>query len=43
MYDDDEYVQQIIEAGASGYVLKRVAAGELVRAIREVHSGASFL
>jgi two-component system response regulator NreC len=43
MYDDDEYVQQIIQAGASGYVLKRVAAGELVRAIREVHGGASFL
>ncbi len=43
MYDDDEYVQQIIQAGASGYVLKRVAAGELVRAIHEVHGGASFL
>jgi DNA-binding NarL/FixJ family response regulator len=43
MYDDDEYVQQIIQAGASGYVLKRVAAGELVRAIREVHKGSSFL
>lgn len=43
MYDDDEYVQQIIQAGASGYVLKRVAAGELVRAIHVVHGGASFL
>jgi DNA-binding NarL/FixJ family response regulator len=43
MYDDDEYVQQIIQAGASGYVLKRVAAGELVHAIREVHKGSSFL
>lgn len=43
MYDDDEYVQQIIQAGASGYVLKRVAADDLVRAIREVHRGASFL
>jgi DNA-binding NarL/FixJ family response regulator len=43
MYDDDEYVQQIIQAGASGYVLKRVAAGELVRAIREVDKGSSFL
>lgn len=43
MYDDDAYVQQVIEAGASGYVLKRVAADDLVRAIREVHSGTSFL
>jgi DNA-binding NarL/FixJ family response regulator len=43
MYDDDEYVQQIFQAGASGYVLKRVAADDLVRAIREVHSGSSFL
>jgi DNA-binding NarL/FixJ family response regulator len=43
MYDDDEYIQQVIQAGASGYVLKRVAAEDLVRAIREVHGGASFL
>ena len=39
MYDDDEYVQQIIQAGASGYVLKRVASDDLVRAIREVRRG----
>jgi DNA-binding NarL/FixJ family response regulator len=43
MYDDDEYVQQVIQAGASGYVLKRVAADDLVQAIREVHHGSSFL
>ena len=43
MYDDDEYVQQIIQAGASGYVLKRVASADLVRAIREVDKGSSFL
>jgi len=43
MYDDDEYVQQIIQAGAAGYVLKRVAADDLVKAIREVYGGASFL
>jgi DNA-binding NarL/FixJ family response regulator len=43
MYDDDEYVQQIIQAGAAGYVLKRVAADDLVRAIREVSGGSSFL
>ena len=43
MYDDDEYVQRVIQVGASGYVLKGVAADDLVRAIREVHAGASFL
>ena len=43
MYDDDAYVQQVIEAGASGYVLKRVATEDLVQAIHEVHKGASFL
>ena len=43
MYDDDEYVEQIIQAGASGYVIKRAAADDLVRAIREVHHGSSFL
>jgi DNA-binding NarL/FixJ family response regulator len=43
MYDDDEYVQQVIQAGASGYLLKGMAADDLVLAIREVHAGASFL
>ena len=43
MYDDDAYIQQVIQAGASGYVLKRVATEDLVRAIREVHHGESFL
>lgn len=43
MYDDDAYVQQVIQAGASGYVLKRVATDDLVQAIREVYGGASFL
>ena len=43
MYDDHEYVVQIIQAGASGYVLKRVVTEDLVRAIHEVHAGESFL
>lgn len=43
MYDDDEYVQQGIAAGAAGYLLKGTAADDLVLAIREVHKGASFL
>jgi DNA-binding NarL/FixJ family response regulator len=43
MYDDDEYVQQVIQAGASGYVLKGVTVDDLVLAINEVHRGSSFL
>jgi DNA-binding NarL/FixJ family response regulator len=43
MYDDPEYVVQIIQAGAAGYVLKRVVTEDLVRAIHEVHAGGSFL
>ena len=43
MYDDDEYVQQVIQAGASGYLLKGMAADDLILAIREVRAGSSFL
>lgn len=43
MYDDDEYVYQILRAGASGYVLKRAASDDLLRAIREVEKGGSAL
>jgi DNA-binding NarL/FixJ family response regulator len=43
MYDDDEYVTQIIQAGAAGYVLKHAAGDDLVSAIHDVHKGGSFL
>jgi two-component system response regulator NreC len=43
MYDDDDYIRQILRAGASGYVLKRSASEDLLRAIREVHAGGSAL
>lgn len=43
MYDDEEYVQEAIQAGASGYLLKGTAADDLIVAIREVHAGSSFL
>lgn len=39
MYDDDEYICQTLKAGASGYLLKRVASDDLMRAIREVDGG----
>ena len=43
MHDEHEYVRKIMQAGASGYVLKDVSAEELVRAIITVHQGGSYL
>lgn len=40
---DDAYLRQLLKAGASGYLLKKSAAGELVRAIRAVASGDTYL
>ena len=39
MYDDEEYVQRLLAAGASGCMLKRATSDELVKAVREVVSG----
>ncbi len=41
-YGEDDYVQQLIEAGAAGYLLKATAASELQLAIREIHKGNAF-
>ena len=41
MYEDDEKVFQSLVAGASGYLVKRTSPAELLKAIEEVHSGAS--
>lgn len=43
MYDSEEYVLPILKAGASGYVLKRSAAQELVNALKAVVSGQVIL
>jgi DNA-binding NarL/FixJ family response regulator len=40
---DSSYVQQLLRSGANGYVLKQSATEELVRAIRRVASGQSYL
>ena len=42
-YDDDGYLRQLLEAGASGYVLKKAAAEELVKALRAVASGGVYI
>lgn len=42
-HTDDGYLQQLIEAGANGYVLKQSAPNELINAVRAVGSGNSYL
>ena len=41
-YSDDEYVKQLTEQGASGYLVKQTAANDLIKAIRETHKGNAF-
>jgi DNA-binding NarL/FixJ family response regulator len=41
-YGDDDCVQQLTEAGVSGYLIKQTAANDLVKAIREVQKGNAF-
>jgi DNA-binding NarL/FixJ family response regulator len=41
-YNDDEYVHQVTEAGASGYLLKQTAATDLIKAVREACKGNAF-
>jgi two-component system response regulator NreC len=43
MHTAEEYILQILRAGASGYVVKRAAPTELVLAVRAAHRGESFL
>ncbi len=43
MHEDDQYFFQMLHAGASGYVPKRAAPDEVVRAIRTVCRGEVFL
>jgi two-component system, NarL family, response regulator NreC len=43
MYDNEEYFRKMLEVGASGYIIKRAAATELVAAIHAVHNGEAVL
>lgn len=43
MHDNEEYIVQMLEAGAMGYILKDAAARELIHAIRLVHRGEAVL
>ncbi len=43
MYSDKQFVQGMMQAGASGYLLKDCAFDELVNAIRVVYAGETYL
>ena len=43
MHADPTYVSEAFRAGASGYLVKRCAAGELVQAIRSVLLGRPYV
>ena len=43
MHRSDDYFFRMLEAGASGYVLKGADPGDLVTAVRTVHRGHVFL
>jgi two-component system response regulator NreC len=42
-HTDQAYLQELLEAGVSGYVLKQSAAADLLRAVRAVAAGDNYL
>jgi two-component system, NarL family, response regulator NreC len=43
VHEDTSYLRELLDAGAFGYVLKRAASDELIRAIRAVASGGVYV
>ena len=43
MHEERGYVSRLLRAGAAGYLLKRTASSELVRAIRTVAAGGTYV
>jgi DNA-binding NarL/FixJ family response regulator len=43
VHEDRAYVQPLLQAGVKGYVLKRSAAEDLLRAIRAIEAGGIYL
>jgi CheY-like chemotaxis protein len=43
VHEDRAYLRQLVEAGVSGYLLKRSASDELIRALHAVTSGGMYL
>ena len=43
MYENEEWIFQLLKAGASGYLIKDSAMTDLTSAIRAIHQGDSYL
>jgi DNA-binding NarL/FixJ family response regulator len=43
MYADEQYVRNALDAGASGYILKNALETDLIRAVRTLAGGGTFL
>ncbi len=43
MHDDEEYIESMMQAGAKGFILKKVGADELYKAIDVVMTGETYL
>lgn len=43
MHDDEEYLFRVLQAGASGYILKSAPDVDLISAIRTISQGAAYL
>lgn len=43
MHDDEEYLFRVLQAGASGYILKSAPDMDLISAIRTVYQGDAYL
>lgn len=43
VHEDKSYLRELLEAGATGYVLKRAGKGELIQAIRAVATGGLYV
>src|ERR1035437_6331015 len=41
-HSDSEYVEQVVKAGALGYLVKQSSGDVLAKAIRELHQGKTF-
>jgi len=41
-HDENEYVVEMLRAGASGYLVKNASPEELIRAVKTIHSGHSY-
>lgn len=42
MHDDEDYILQSVEAGASGYLLKDTSKEEFIKAIRSIFQGGKY-